>query len=645
LRAVAILLVVCAHAKVPGLQGGFVGVDVFFVLSGYLITALLLHEFETRDRIDFVRFYARRAQRLFPALALVVLCTSLAAMALLAPLEQPAQATAATAAITWSSNFLFAVQQLDYFGPSADSNLFLHTWSLGVEEQFYLLWPAWMVFLLGAWTWQGRNRNARHLAAGMFATCLVCGLGSIFLTYRAPELGFYMVFSRGWQFALGALCFLLPRNRPPGRPEYTLGWLGLFAIVAAAMMVRTDVPYPGYWAILPSLGTGLVLASGRAGRGSGGVGTLLSLRPLQWLGGTSYAWYLWHWPVLLLGASLVPAASHWHLVGFALISLMIAALSRHSIENPLRRSLQLKAHPWWVLGGTALLAGGIVAANSLWTAKAEEWSQQPAQRHYGVVRGDQPAIYTLGCDDWHHSATVHPCVFGDPDAPHTVLLMGDSIAGQWFPAFATHFGEHDWRLVVITKSACPMVDQPVFNAATRREYAECAQWRNDALAGLGSWRADLVVIGSSGSYDFSAGDWTEGTARILARIAPVAQEIAVLVPTPVLPFDGPECLARRDWRRRWIGMEDACVAHRSRGEFPAVKNALAAAVALEPRARLIDLGSAVCPAGTCRAERAGMAVYRDGRHMTNTYAATLSEALGTALDRGWKTSESDNLRH
>jgi hypothetical protein len=286
----------------------------------------------------------------------------------------------------------------------------------------------------------------------------------------------------------------------------------------------------------------------------------------------------------------------------------------------------------------------MVAANAAWSSKSEDWSQAPGQRRYGAVRGDQPAIYALGCDDWHHSADVRPCMFGKPGASRTVLLLGDSIAGQWVPAVERHFLPRGWRLVVVTKSACPMVDAPVFNAATRREYGECGRWRDEVLGRLGEWHPDLVVVSSSPAYGFSPGEWREGTARILARIAPHTRRIALLEPTPILPFDAPACLARRDWRRAWIVMGDTCIARRNDGDFAGVVAALSAAVAGQPKARLIDLGDAACPRGICRAEWNGIVAYRDGRHFTARYAATLTDALGRLLDKSWGP-ESDNFRH
>lgn len=639
LRAVAILLVVCAHAGVPWLEGGFVGVDVFFVLSGYLITGLLLREFDARGRIDLAAFYARRIQRLLPGLLLVVACTSAAAMVLLAPFEQVPQARAAAAATTWTSNFWFALQKLDYFGPAADTNLFLHTWSLGVEEQFYLLWPAWMLFLLGAWRWQGLGHKHRRLARGMVGTVLACLLLSVFLTYAKPQFGFYMVFSRGWQFALGALVFLHLDGKAPGRIRQLAGWAGLAGILVAALLLDAHTAYPGGWALLPSIGAALVLAAGRGNAPASQAGALLSTRPMQAIGRVSYAWYLWHWPVLLLGASLLPAPTGWQRAGFVAVSLGLAAMSYVLVESPLRRSRWLRARPTLVLLLGVMAMGACLAASLSWARHARQWEHSPDQARYVKVRARFPLIYAGGCDEWYSTATVKACLFGSPRAPHLAVLMGDSIAGQWFPALQQLYDRPGWRLVVMTKSSCPMVDQPIFYARIGREYVECEQWRNTAIGALEQMRPDIVIFSSVPTYAYTTDEWREGTARVLAAIAPSTQRIAVLAPTPVLPFDGPACLARRDWRRRWLPVADHCQSDSSARGINGVERALAEAVARTPSAQLVDMDPFVCPGGRCLAERDGKVIYRDNEHLALDYVETLAEPLGRALGQDFPAQE------
>jgi peptidoglycan/LPS O-acetylase OafA/YrhL len=635
LRAVAIALVVAAHAKVPGLAGGFVGVDVFFVLSGYLITGLLLQEFQQTGRLRLAVFYARRLQRLLPALLLALACTVAAAAVLLAPFEQLAQTGAAAAAATWTSNLYFALADLDYFGPAADSNLFLHTWSLGVEEQFYLLWPALLLFLLGAWRWQGQRADFRRLRLGLLATVAVCLALSVLLTHAAPRLGFYLVVSRGWQFALGALVFLgaAPGALPSGldRLRGPLGWAGLVAILAAAALLDARTPYPGLWALLPALGTAAVLAAGAGDGDARQVGKLLGLAPLQGIGRVSYAWYLWHWPVLLLGLTLVDAGNPWHVAALVALSLLLAIASWALVESPVRRAHFLRQRPRLVLVGGLVLMAASVAGAAAWSRLASTWSQGADQTRYAQVRADLPALYAAGCDEWYQTARVRACYFGPDDAAHTAVLMGDSVAGQWFPAVAGHFDRPGWRLLVLTKSSCPMVDQPYFYERIGREYVECTQWRQTAIALLHELKPDVVLLGSSAAYPFSPQQWAAGTGRVLDALAGASPRIGILQPTPIPPFDGPACLARQQWRDRVLPLADGCIAPARNPQLDAIRQAVANGAAGHAGVRVIDLGDSVCPGGRCAAQRDGQIVYRDGQHLAARYVASLAGALGTAL--------------
>ena len=639
LRAVAIMLVVLAHAKVPWLAGGFVGVDVFFVLSGYLITGLLLHEFRATGELRLTRFYARRLQRLLPGLLLVVACTMVAAAILLAPFEQIPQSTAAGTAATWTSNLYFALTKLDYFGSSAESNLFLHTWSLGVEEQFYLLWPALLLFLLGAWGWQGRRTDFPRLWSGMRAMAAICLALCMLLTYVAPQLAFYMVFSRGWQFALGALVFMaLAQPNEHGRiataarrMAVPLGWLGLVAILVTAALLDTRTAYPGAWSLLPSMGTAAVLAASAARNPRHGVGALLSTTPMQGIGRVSYAWYLWHWPTLLLGLSVFDPANPLQIAGLVALSFVLALISCRLVEAPLRRSPTLHARPRFVLSGGVAMMLVALATSVLWNRQAIDWAQQPDQARYLKARADGPAIYDLGCDDWYRSARVRFCAFGQEDARHTVVLMGDSIAGQWFPAVAKVFDRPDWRLLVLTKSSCPMVDKPLFDSRIGREYTECAQWRREAIRILAKMRPDLVLLSSVPSPSFSHEEWIEGTSAVLAPLVAGVPRVGILQPTPILPFNGPACLAREDWRSRYMHGDGDCSTTPDDSQWLSVRAALATSTARFPSVRLLDLTDAICPGHRCASQRNGVVVYRDEQHLTATFVAELAPALGTAL--------------
>jgi Predicted acyltransferases len=652
LRAVAILLVVAVHAGVPWLRGGFVGVDVFFVLSGFLITGLLVQEVSDTGRLRFAEFYVRRLRRLLPALLAMLLVVGTLASLLLAPAEQLGQSSAAAMAALWLSNIHFAFAPQNYFAPGTETNLFLHTWSLGVEEQFYLVWPALLVWLLG----RDGERGVARLKIGMFVVVVISFTACAWLSYKAPQLAFYMMPLRAWQFAAGALVWLyfkVPRaamgtpwwDRHSGM-LHAIGWLGLGMVALAGVLFGADIPYPGGYALLPTLGAVGVVAAGCVVMRPTGVSRLLSWRPLQWVGGISYSWYLWHWPILLLGRAVTGSDAPLYRVAWVLLSLVLAWLSCRFIESPIRNRRQWLARPRMAIFGALAL---MLVANSLcvrWYNHAGERMQSPAMQRYAMAHGDAPAIYGMGCDDWYHSDRVRVCAFGPANAAHTAVLMGDSHAGQWFPAVAKAFDRPGWRLLVLTKSSCPMVDEPFFYERIGKEYTVCSAWRTHALAQVAEIRPDVVLLGTVDTDGFSKAQWVDGTAKVLAVLSPAAGRIYLLRDTPHLPFDGPDCLAEHAGRPAWLGLRHACSAPADDARGDRIYRWLGEAASRFANVGMLDMNAQICPGGMCSAEHDGMAVFRDSQHLTGSFAASLGPVLAGKLgiDAAAATSDSGKAK-
>lgn len=645
LRAVAILLVVAAHAGVKVLRGGFVGVDVFYILSGYLITGLLVQEAATTGQLGFARFYARRLRRLLPALLLMLAVTCAVAQLLMPPTELPSQASNATGAALWLSNFQFAFWKLDYFAPSSDTALFLHTWSLGVEEQFYLVWPLLVVLVLGAW--KGTKHvpsmaRLKWLFVGIFAVSFAL---SLYWTYRTPMFAFYLMPSRAWQFALGAIVFLAvgsPSFRAHSGIENQawlrpLGWVGLAMILFGAWRIGPSAPYPGTWALLPSFGASMVLASG-ACNNSFGLTRLLSLRPMQAMGRVSYSWYLWHWPVLLLGATLLDMRSAWNRLLLVLLSLLIATISYHFFETPIRHRKWLVAKPRWTLVGA--LAIMFVAAVSLraWQFEAKHRDQAAALAPFVAARTDEAAIYAKGCFVSYASTKVQVCTFGNPSAKHTAILIGDSKAAHWFPAYRQIFDNPQWRFLVITKSACPMVDAPYVALPLRREYTECARWREEAVRKVIAMRPDVVIMGESVTYPFAKNQWVSGTKQVLDDLKGSVGRVYLMLPTPELSFNGRLCAEPRGRFYAALTGQSHCSENAHTAQFDNVTRWLIAAATPFTNVQIVDMTNQVCPGALCRSEIDGKIVFSDAGHMTATFARTLAPALLEALERNVDSS-------
>lgn len=360
LRGIAILLVLAFHAGLPFSGGGFVGVDIFFVLSGYLITGLLLREREQSGRVDLRRFYARRARRILPASLVFIVATLAISALVVAPLDLPGIAADAVASALSVGNIRFALEASDYFSQDGMPSPLLHYWSLGVEEQFYLVWPAILILA-------SRGRRSRCVVSLTLGLLLLASFAAAFaLTEISAPWAFYSLPSRAWQLALGGLLAVWEawHARLPGWALGSVGMFGLAAMLAAAVVIDPATPYPGLAAVLPSVGAAAVVVGGSRGPAR----ALLTLPPIRFLGRISFSLYLVHWPILVLPAANLAIGDGLPLearVGLALGSVAVAAASYRWIEQPFQRGLRLTVTPTRTLAaaGAAIAIAALVSAS------------------------------------------------------------------------------------------------------------------------------------------------------------------------------------------------------------------------------------------------------------------------------------------
>ena len=634
LRAIAVALVVLAHSGAPGFDGGFVGVDVFFVLSGYLITGLLVGERLATGRIRYLEFLARRLRRLLPAMLTMLLVVLLVSSVLLTAFEMRMQARSFPFAAAWISNFFFAFAERDYFQALQDDDLFLHTWSLGVEEQFYLLWP-WLVMALVAVriaddSLSGRGRFML-IAMGMIGA--VSLMACVLVTSMTSTLAFYMMPARIWQFALGAMVFaglhlaVEGHAKRADRLALPVGVTGLLLVLASAALLGDDINYPGWYALAPSLGAALLIAAGTfAGRNS--VSAMLERRPLVWIGDRSYSIYLWHWPVLVLANALGLAQSATG-VGLAIaVSVVLAALSYRWVEYPFWKGrYRTAAVPRVVSAAVLAVVLSVSTFNVLETQVFGSLARIQSMQVSELRRDADPRIYsaTAGCDTWYLNAEVRPCAIGNRDGDRLAVLVGDSVGAQWSPLLSGLFADPDWQILVLTKSACAMVDKTWYYDKAGGDYVVCTEWRDRVLEYLADVSPDVLIIGSSAFYPFSEEDWTQGTVRVLERAVPAAEQVILLSGTPRLTFDGPSCL-EDPWRFsfRLNDGHRECEEALTEAQPAAVSTYLRAAAEQFGNVEVLDLNDLVCPDQRCAAATpGGVAVFRDKVHLTASFTRSL----------------------
>lgn len=620
LRGLAVLLVILFHVRLPGFQGGFVGVDVFFVISGYLITRLLVDEIHSAGRIRILAFYARRARRLLPAAALTITATLVASWFLLSPLAQFQLARTALAATTYWSNIRFAIEAGDYFGETLTADPLLHTWSLAVEEQFYLVWPA----LVAVAVLLGRRRRGFLLGALSLVT-----LGSFVLSLWATGASAHWAFfgspARAWEFGVGALASLafMHVRDPMHRVGIVIGWIGLVGVVAAGVLASEASAWPGVGALLPTLGSVFVLVSGVMAPRSA-LQSLLASPPLQVLGRLSYTWYLWHWPALVLAEAAVGPLSLPVRLAVATGSLGLSAITHQLVENPVRFHPRLAA-PGRALG--AMLAVTLVVAGGATAGMVIGSGNEQHQRYIAAASDRSPSV-SDGCHV-RTSATdlAEDCVYGDSGSGTVVVLVGDSHATMWFPAVERLALERGWRLLVHTKSSCPVAEVQVIREDGTR-YTECEVWREAVMKDVEQLEPSLVIATSFATYNSTDPEvWAAGLARALIRMDESAGTVVYVRDIPQAPFEAPACLSTMYVQ-----------AHEDTGACSFERHSGLAGHAWEAdgieRAGIssIDLNTTICPGVRCSVEVDGMVIYRDSHHLTATYSASLAGELGASID-------------
>jgi peptidoglycan/LPS O-acetylase OafA/YrhL len=643
LRAIAVALVLLDHAGAPFARGGFIGVDIFFVISGFLISGHLVHEIHRAGRIDFGRFYRARARRILPASLATILATAVASFLIVSPLRIVEILQDGIASALYLPNVLFAVRQTDYLAGTAPSP-FQHFWSLGVEEQFYLAWP---LVLLGAFALVRRSRGSLMVVIGVITAASF--IASAVTTAGAPSIAFFSPHTRAWEFGVGALIAGAAPvlARVPAVLARALTWLGLAVIVLATVAYSARIDYPGVAALLPVVGAALVIGFG--GRGRGDVGSLLSLRPVQFLGAISYSLYLVHWPILVLVHESVGLGEPLPVpIGLALVaaSVPVAWLLFRLVETPFRtgsgsaRTVLAVATAVTMVLVTGLVSGSAVAARMPLTSNRAA-QQLPAtelpagtgfvplniEPSLASATGDTGAIYTDGCQQNLGGSAVISCSFGAVDATRTIALFGDSHAGRWFPALDRAATALHYRLDTYTKSGCRSEETAAAWGSTKS--ASCSSWRTEAVSRLNANPPDVIVLAnhlgptSGKNPQTQRADWSSGLSSLIERL-PATSKIVMLADSPEFPTSPVLCLSSH------LDDADTCSVSRTTALNPAIREAQQDAAA-QHGAAFVDLTDFFCNDSTCPAIIGSTLVYSDEHHLTATFSRTLAPALQQRL--------------
>jgi peptidoglycan/LPS O-acetylase OafA/YrhL len=694
LRAVAVLAVVLFHADVPGVGGGFVGVDVFFVISGFLITGLLWREANTVGSIGLRRFYGARARRLLPASATVGVITMLASVVLLPPLQVKSVLNDGITSALYVGNYWFIMRGVDYFANHKLPSPFQHYWSLGVEEQFYLVWPALIIGT--AWLIRRMRRRSRVEATSsrrpyLVVLALVAAISfalSLAATPWAPAVAFFSLPTRAWQLAVGGLVALTVvrwRQLSP-RAGAVTGWMGLALILLACTWLNGTTPYPGIAALLPTVGAALVIGAGCA-TPTQGCGRVLGLSPMRAIGRISYSWYLWHWPVLIFAPLVVG-----HPLGLAarvtaaLVSGGLAVLTLRFIENPLRFAPAVRRSPGrsLVLGGIATAAavcvgmallavvptpvghGAPTAPLTFTTAAVPAGSdiaafdaavrQSFAQVQAAVAasvdikavpsnlnppladaESEQKAYAGKGCLRTPLEAGQPECAMGDTASKTTVAVVGDSHAAIWNPAFRQIAEQRHWRLETLAKAACPLMNLRVTNPFRHlvESFEHCDQWRGEIMARLRAEHPRLVVVSAFRGYgvDESLTGWNSYDPAWIDSLTRLVQQLRGIGAKVLVlgPIPNPH-FGVPICLSSHLDDVNVCTPLRSNALNP-VGIASESAATEAGGGQYADVTELFCTIERCPVTVGNTLVYVDESHLTFEYSRLLAPAIGALADR------------
>ena len=490
LRATAVAGVLLFHAGVPAVGGGFAGVDVFFVISGYLITSLLFLELDRTGRIDFIDFWARRTRRILPSALLVIVATVAGAYLFASKLHFSYAARDAIYAALYIINWHQLAASIDYFNEEG-GGLFLHYWSLAVEEQFYLFLTLVFALALGLWravsgkvVWTGAQ-----IAAALLAILgILSFIANVVLTPQDQPEAFFGTHARIWELCLGSGVALLERGgwspRLPVRSA--LAWSGTAAIVLTFLVYDAQkIAYPGLYALLPTVGAAFFLAAGvnRSGALSVPLRFSAAAVPVA-IGKLSYALYLWHWPVFELYQDYFKSWT-WRDRAVALaVTVLLSTASHVLVENPVRLSKWLGARPRQSLG--AALAATllvVVSAGYLEGRGGDRYIVLPSGAKFNpaTIRDVRSRVVADNCHLSFKPVKYAKCVYANRESARRIFLFGDSHALQWFSALEPVAAKHGFALFPRTKSTCSVADVLVLNKKLGRAYRECDRWRARVL--------------------------------------------------------------------------------------------------------------------------------------------------------------------
>jgi len=653
---VAVLLVVLFHLWPGRLPGGYIGVDVFFVISGFLITGHLLRERETTGRISLAKFWARRARRLLPAAYLVLATTAVAVWLWVPLMEWRQNFKEIIASALYVQNWALAADSVDYLAAEEAPSAVQHYWTLSIEEQFYLVWPLLVMLAVGIAVRLGRSQKLA--LALVLGTATAASLAySLWITQANPPAAYFVTPARAWQFGSGALLALAMGSATirRGPAAGVLSWIGFGALAWCGFVYDASTPFPGTAAILPVVATLAVIWAGEpAGRLS--PTPLMRMRATHELGEISYSMYLWHWPpIVILPYVLSSELGFWPRVGILVFTIVVSWATKRWVEDPVRFTHRFGLRKPAITGVATLVGASLLVAGSLTGHQSAVAAENRAAQVADELTEDAPDCFGAasrnpdracenpelddqlvpspeavtedyasgfpGCFAGVHDTELNDCTFGDlsdRSLPH-VILVGDSHARSFLPALARMADQKRITLSAQLKSSCAWTRDPIKHEDPLR-VSSCQEWKENLQEWLLERAPSTDLIITTGYARMLGGSDAEKVESMKAAWRPLVREgvkIVAVRDNPRHPRTPQKCLAQLSEIT-----PDACGISREKGL--GYFDAFLAAGRQVDGAQALDLTPFYCDEDECPAIIGGVNVYRDNSHLSVTYVRTLT---------------------
>lgn len=645
LRAVAVLLVAIYHIWFGRVSGG---VDVFLLVTGFLITGSLLRMVEAHGRVRFAAFWSRLFRRLFPPVAIVLIGVLLATFLWLPEPRWRGTISEVVSSALYVENWNLATSAVDYLDRAELPSPVQHIWSLSIQGQFYLIWA--VLIAVAGFAASRLRSNVRTIGLAACIAVFVASITySVIITDANQAWAYFDLGARLWELALGGiLAVTLDRIELPRRVRIVLGWVGLVALISCGALLNVSTMFPGYVALWPVGAAILVLLAGTTGHRLG-ADRLLTWRPLTSLGSVSYALYLWHWPVLVVYLAVTErtvATIHGGVAVLA-VSLGLAVLTKFAVDNPVSAFVRSRATPRWAVAVVAVFMAPVLLAAAVWTQRLDEAEQRIAATTLNTAdypgarvitspeaappslpvlpdpanaREDLPTTYDEGCHASLEQTDATVCEYGPPAAEHSIAVVGASRSAHWYPALREIADTRGWRVYNITKSSCQFsTDTPY--TVDGDVYSQCSTWRDGLMRVLREIRPDAVLTSSTRATHDEGEQAFSGFADRWRELDELGIDVIGVRDLPRLAFDAAECVATRE--------AADCASPASYSHAPT--DPARKLPDVPGNVALIDMTEYVCPDGQCPAVIGNVLVYRDDAHLTATYARTLAPMLAERI--------------